>query len=118
MATSTIPCNYKKGQITTSASIDLSNLKVYQNDRVVTINGYIPSFGCSANTNVRVGFLSGVDLPKATIRGLCGVAVHAWEHPSDVAYVYIDNSDGSVYITSSLTGSYAVYMSLSYIVGN
>ena len=104
---------HKTGTVTASGSANVTNVIVRQYGEIVTVNGF--ALNVSMGNNVTVGTISGVPLPKETIRGLCGVAVNAYDHPADVAYFTI-GLDGKIAVTSTVTGTRVVYFSVSYTV--
>lgn len=111
MAESKIQNTRKTGSV--SGSVNRS-INVRQDGNVVTVNGYT-SVTLTARTDTPIGTISGVDLPKEVIRGLAGVASGAYQHPDDVAYIAIATT-GLLYMNSSLSGSKAIWFSLSYVV--
>lgn len=82
---------------------------------MVVINGYVTNVNLTANTPTQIAKISGVSLPSAVLRTVCGVAINAYNHPADIAYLAI-NGSGEISITSDTTGTRAVYFSASYIV--
>lgn len=115
MATSTIKYDtYKTGSVTVPSGAT-NNLQVRQSGRVVTINGYVNSVTLTANTSTLIATISGVSRPSEVVRTVCGVAAAAYNHPADVAYASVQ-SDGQIMVVSTINGSRAVYLSVSYIV--
>ena len=112
MATSTIKYDtYKVGTYTPKTGD--ANLVIRQSGRTVTINGYTTNTSLTAGTEVELGTVSGVALPNFNVRGLCGVAGAAYQHPADVAYITL-GTNGKLFVNSTITGTRAVYFSLSY----
>lgn len=89
-----------------------SELSIKQVGQVVTINGFVRN--ATVGSNTQLGTISGVALPPEVIRTLGGVADQAYQHPSDVAYLTL-GTNGNLSVTTTQTGTKAVYCSFSYI---
>ena len=107
--------NSKTTGSATGVSGSATDLVVRQYGKVVVINGYVNSASLTSGTPSHIATFSGVSLPTEGIRTLCGVAAAAYQHPTDVAYLYI-GTDGKITITSTINGSRSVYFTASYIV--
>ena len=104
----------KEGTITPASSdINVANVIVRQYGNVVTMSGY--AYNVPVSSNAVIFTISGVSNPSYAIRGVCGVAAHAYDHPEDVAYITL-GTNGVLSINSTLSGNKFVYFSLSYIV--
>ena len=113
MATGTIKSTRtKSGGFTPNGSVT-ANLLIKQSGNAVFVGGYLQNV--SAGSNVRLGTFTGIAAPNNALRFLCGVANQAYEHPQDVAYCTI-GTDLSLTITSTASGTKAVYFNVAWIV--
>lgn len=101
---------------TFTASTGTGNVLVKQNGKVVSVNGYVSGASLTGWQTVTLGRISGVSLPPSTIRTIGGVAAQAYQHPEDVAYIGVNNTNGDITVLSNQSGSKAVYFNLTYIV--
>lgn len=95
----------------------LNELDVRQYGRVVTINGYAEHITAAADTVTQIGTISGISLPIKEIRAIGGVAAHAYNAPTKIAYINISSSTGNIFVrcTEALNDQ-SIYFSISYIV--
>lgn len=98
-----------------------ANISVKQFGSVVSINGYLSNLSALSSTDARrLGTISGVPLPSSFIRTMCAFADHAYDPPSEVIYLSIDNSTGNVGVNLSSGSQSAtnksVYFSVCYVV--
>lgn len=98
-----------------------TNISVKQFGSVVSINGYLSNLSALSSTDARrLGTISGVSLPSSFIRTICAFADHAYDPPSEVIYLSIDNSTGNVGVNLSSGSQSAtnksVYFSVCYVV--
>lgn len=103
------------GIVSAAGGSTVTGLSVTQYGKVVVISGYVSGASLSANTSSHIATISGISLPSSAIRTLCGVAANAYKHPDDVAYCAI-STEGKIMVTSTESGSRAVYLTVSYIV--
>jgi len=101
---------------TFTASTGTSSVVVKQSGKVVSVNGFVSGANCTSWATFTLGKISGVSLPPTTIRTIGGVAGAAYQHPNDVAYIGVNDTNGDVTVLTSQGGSNAVYFNLTYIV--
>lgn len=104
---------YTTGSVTPVGSGSSAQfMAVKQFGKVVSLYGAIT--GVAVGSNIKIGTISGVAAPATAVRTLCGVAANAYDHPQDVAYLSITTA-GEIYVTSTQTGTKAVYFAVTYI---
>ena len=104
---------YTTGSVTPVGSGSSAQfMAVKQFGKAVSLYGAIT--GVAVGSNIKIGTISGVAAPATTVRTLCGVAANAYDHPQDVAYLAITTA-GEIYVTSTQTGTKAVYFAITYI---
>ena len=116
MATGTIKNTIyeKTGSFTPNGSA-AAHLQIKQFGKIVSINGWIENISITSSTaSAYLGTFAGINMPPDSIRTLAGIAAHAYEHPQDVAYLYM-LADGKLYCHSTATGTKAAIFSFSYI---
>ena len=89
---------------------------VKQYGKVVSINGYMRSLGSfNADTNFRLGTISGVSMPPTDVRGIATIASQAYLNGS-YNYLSINPSTGDVNINPrEATNGKAVYFTICYV---
>ena len=101
---------------TFTATTGTSNVIVKQNGKIVSVNGYVSGASLTGWQTTTLGKITGVSLPPSTIRTIGGVAAQAYQHPEDIAYIAVNDSNGDITVLTNQTGSKAVYFNLTYIV--
>lgn len=117
MATSKIPIvkNSVNGTVTLLQSGAQNSLAIRQYGNVITITGYATGITLTANTETKIGDISGVPFPKEAARTVCSVGGAGYE--MGTASYCVINTSGELRIRTSNGGSgKAVFFNITYIV--
>lgn len=108
----------KVGTITaTDPTFSVVSVDIRQYGRVVTVNGYAEHITAAADTVTQIATLSGVSMPIKEIRAIGGVAAHAYNAPTKIAYINISSSTGNIFVRcTEAFNDQSIYLSISYIV--
>ena len=114
-AVSAVKQEVKTGTIA-AVNGDTDHIFARQSGGTVNIYGY-SNVTLTANSSTTIASVTGVDLPpNESPRTLAGVAAHAYDHPADIAYITFDKADGYIKVNSNISGSRAVWFSITYTV--
>ena len=92
-----------------------SHITVRQYGNVVDVNGFMADVSIPDANSLQICTISGVPNPNDTIRATCIIAEHAYDNPQNIGYLAI-NTNGSISIRSTVTGTKTVSFCCSYIV--
>lgn len=106
MATSTIKGN-RKGNIIAQSGFTANEANVTQVGSLVCVSGYFSKSGGIGTTEVLVGRISGVDMPSANLRAICGGGQQPYS-PSEIAYMVI-NTAGEIRVKLNTSRPHVVF---------